>query len=121
MPIPLFLKLIFSQSHRHETPGPISLFPELPVGIPGPFSPLSEEAVVEASVSGAVVGAAVWLSVGFGTGASDGAVLSGEAVVAAVVGAAGVVAAVVSGAAVVGCIGFPAGVEVVFDSVPSRW
>ena len=113
MPIPLFLKLIFSRSHRHETPGPISLFPELPVGIPGPFSPLSEEAAVEASVSGAFVGAAVWLSVGFGTGASDGAVLSGEAVVGA--------AAVVSGAAVVGCIGFPAGVEVVFDSVPSRW
>ncbi|MCQ4727935.1 hypothetical protein NE664_14960, partial [Anaerotignum faecicola] len=80
MPIPLFLKLIFSRSHRHEIPGPISLFPELPVGIPGPFSPLSEEAVVEASVSGAFVGAAVWLSVGFGTGASDGAVLSGEAV-----------------------------------------
>ena len=117
MPIPLFLKLIFSRSHRHETPGPISLFPELPVGIPGPFSPLSEEAAVEASVSGAFVGAAVWLSVGFGTGASDGAELSGEAVVEAVVGAA----AVVSGAAVVGCIGFPAGVEVVFDSVPSRW
>ena len=47
--------------------------------------------------------------------------VSEGAVVAAGVVAAGVVAAGVSGAAVVGCIGLPAGVEVVFDSVPSRW